>query len=165
MRLRIQVTCPGGRRWRQWPMDFEGRAQRGATLVEFALIAPLFFGLILATIAGSLYVFEVQVANDAAQAGARWAVAAENFPQPVSPVNPPGCPTSEEVVPTSSGISLAARAAAGPFASSMVVEYVAASSGGSSGCQVFVTIPYVRLGGLLGFLPASVGAMAIDYVT
>lgn len=51
----------------------------GATLVEFALIAPVFFFTILGVFAGSAYVLEAQVANQAAQAAARWAVASSNL--------------------------------------------------------------------------------------
>lgn len=165
MRLSCRWAAPGTQANSRCRARRSGWAEHGATLVEFALIAPLFFGLVFATMAGAMYVFEVQVANQAAQAGARWAVAAANFPQPVDVTNPPGCPGVEAPVPLNSGILAAAEAAAGPFASSMTVEYASASNGGSPGCQVFVEIPYVGLGGLLGFLPTVVKATGIDYVT
>lgn len=146
-------------------------ARRGATLVEFALIAPIFFAAVFAVVSFSLYVLEVQVANQSAQAAARWAVAAQNFSTPSGGVqSKPQCPASTPPP----GMLAAAEAAAGPFAGSLasagaVVDNGAtATSGGAVGsyyCQVTVSLPYVAFTGLLGIGPRSIAATAIDYVT
>ncbi|MHB8324088.1 MAG: TadE family protein [Candidatus Dormibacteria bacterium] len=146
------------------------RRQRlaGATTVEFALIAPLLFALVFGLFSAATYVFEVQVANQAAQAAARWGVAAANF-QGDPPA--PQCPSS----PPPDGMISAAQAAAGPFASSInkstlqdLAAMPPASAGlvsGTYGCQIQVTIPYVSFGGFFNLGPTSITATAIDYVT
>ena len=141
------------------------RRQVGAAVVEFALIAPLFFAVVIGLFSAALYVLEVQVANQAAQAGARWAVATDNFPGPVDSANPPGCPASQSQVPSTSGILTAAKSASGPFANSMTVDYNSASYGSAPGCQVTVQVPYVSSGGFFNLGPTSITATAIDYVT
>jgi Flp pilus assembly protein TadG len=59
------------------PMDESSRARRGdetgATLVEFALVAPLVFILIFGLIAGSFLAFQNASLHDGATAGARMA--------------------------------------------------------------------------------------------
>jgi len=47
---------------------------RGQALVEFALVAPIFFLLIFAIIDFGRYVYYVQVINNAAREGARYAI-------------------------------------------------------------------------------------------
>jgi|SRR6478672_6174219 len=52
-----------------------GRAgSRAQALVEFALVAPLFFLLIFAVIDFGRYVYYVQILNNAAREGARYAI-------------------------------------------------------------------------------------------
>jgi len=52
-----------------------GRAgSRAQALVEFALVAPLFFLLIFAAINFGRYVYYVQILNNAAREGARYAI-------------------------------------------------------------------------------------------
>lgn len=138
--------------------------------MEFALIAPIFFGLVFAIVNFSLYVLEVQVANQSAQAAGRWAVAAQNAVvsstvQPTTAPAPP-CPAS----PAPSGMKAAAQAAAGPFAGSLSVTDVGgtATTGpaiGSYYCQVTVTVPYTGFAGFFGIGPRTISASAIDYVT
>ncbi len=136
-------------------------------MVEFALIAPIFFAAVIGLFSAVTYVLEVQVANQAAQAAARWGVAAVNFAAPTG-----GAPLAAQcpatTVPT--GMLSAAKSAAGPFAASMTVTDGGgtASSGGANGstyCQITVTIPVVGFGGYFGIGPASITATALDYVT
>jgi Flp pilus assembly protein TadG len=47
---------------------------RGQALVEFALVAPLFFLLLFAIIDFGRYVYYVQILNNAAREGARYAI-------------------------------------------------------------------------------------------
>ena len=50
------------------------RRTRGQTLVEFALVAPLFFLLLFAIIEGGRFVFFYEVLNNATREGARYAI-------------------------------------------------------------------------------------------
>ncbi len=50
------------------------RGARGQALVEFALVAPLFFLLLFAIIDFGRYVYYVQIINNAAREGARYAI-------------------------------------------------------------------------------------------
>jgi len=54
----------------RWPPR---RAETGATLVEFALVAPVAFMLIFGIIAGSFLVYQNSALHDGASAGARMA--------------------------------------------------------------------------------------------
>ena len=47
---------------------------RGQALVEFALVAPFFFMLLLAIVEFGLAVYYIQVLNNAAREGARYAI-------------------------------------------------------------------------------------------
>lgn len=142
------------------------RRQVGATMVEFALIAPLFFLMVFGIFSAATYVLEVQIANQSAQAAARWAVAAANL-------------TSSQCISTSAlapppagatGMYQAARAAAGPFATSLSLEEVssptpATVTPSAQGCETQVTIPYVSFGGFFDLGPTHITATAFDYVT
>lgn len=141
-------------------------------MVEFALIAPLFFALVFGIFSASMYVLEVQVANQSAQAAARWGVAAQNF------VVLSGATTATPQCPGSppNGMLSAAKAAAGPFAGSLSLTDGGGTAvpGGTSApsdtpsssyCQITVTIPYVSFGGFFNLGPTSITATAIDYVT
>jgi len=141
-------------------------------MVEFALIAPIFFVALFGVFSLALYVVEVQVANQAVQAAARWGVAAANFSG-----GSPQCPEPAGSVPR--GMLQAAQAAAGPFASSVTssagsaslsdaaapAASVAGLARGTSGCQITLTLPYGGFGGFFGLGPHSITATAIDYQT
>jgi Flp pilus assembly protein TadG len=60
--------------------------KRGQALVEFALVAPVFFLIVFAIIDFGRYVYYVQVLNNAAREGARYAIVhgSESF-QPSGP--------------------------------------------------------------------------------
>lgn len=136
--------------------------QRAQTFVEFALVAPIFFALVIGIFSACTYVLEVQVANDSAQSAARWGVLEANFAG-TPPV--PQCPSSTPP----DGMVKAARGAAGPFAASVQVVDSAATppataAPGTYGCEVQVTIPYVSFGGYFGLGPREITATAVDYV-
>jgi Flp pilus assembly protein TadG len=62
------------------------RRFRGQALVEFAFVAPIFFLLIFAMIDFGRYVYYVQVLNNAAREGARYAIVhGSNSFQPAGP--------------------------------------------------------------------------------
>ncbi len=135
-------------------------------MVEFALIAPLFFLMVFGIFSAATYVLEVQIANQSAQAAARWAVAAENLASSQ-------CTSTSALAPPpagATGMYQAARAAAGPFATSLSLQEVnsltpASVSPSADGCETQVTIPYVSFGGFFNLGPTSITATAIDYVT
>ncbi|MDA8394247.1 MAG: pilus assembly protein [Candidatus Dormibacteraeota bacterium] len=132
-------------------------------MVEFALVAPIFMAAVIGLFSAVMFVLEVQVANQSAQAAARWGVAAVNFSGAgPSPQCPGGSPPS--------GMVSAAKAAAGPFATSLSVTDGGgtATGGGAVGsafCQITVSIPTLGFGGYFGIGPKYVTATAIDYVT
>jgi Flp pilus assembly protein TadG len=59
---------------RPWPRSCTRRLSGGQALVEFALVAPIFFLLLFAMIDFGRYVYYVQVLNNAAREGARFAI-------------------------------------------------------------------------------------------
>ena len=73
-------------------MSRRGRRSRGQALVEFTLVAPLFFLLLFAIIDFGRYVYYVQVINNAAREGARYAIVhgSEGIPSTGPPDDPSG---------------------------------------------------------------------------
>ncbi len=69
--------------------------RRGQALVEFALVAPIFFLLLFAIIDFGRYVYYVQVLNNAAREGTRYAIVHGNLS--VAPTGPPGDPSGAAV--------------------------------------------------------------------
>ena len=69
-----------------------GRRSRGQALVEFALIAPLFFLVLFAIIEGGRYVFYYETLNNATREGARYAI--------VNGANTLGCPSGPPALGT-----------------------------------------------------------------
>ena len=59
---------------RPWPSSCIRRLSGGQALVEFALVAPIFFLLLFAMVDFGRYVYYVQVLNNAAREGARFAI-------------------------------------------------------------------------------------------
>lgn len=141
-------------------------------MVEFALVAPIFFALVVGLFSAATYVFEVQVANQSAQAAARWAVATSNFSAGDASASPPVAPTPQcPSTDPPAGMITTAKSAAGPLAGSIDLTDLAApaesgvSAGGTaSGCEIQVTVPYVSFGGFFDIGPKDITATAIDYV-
>lgn len=159
---RAQGRAPGRRR----------RSQKGATIVEFALVGSIFLLVVGALMSAALYVFEVQMANDSAQAAARWAVAVTNYS---STTSAPQCTVSPATAPPAGMIS-AAKAAAGPFASGLTLTTSIPSNANVStgannasedqlGCTVKVSVPNILFGGWVPFGPHNITAVAVDYET
>lgn len=69
---------------------------RGQALVEFSLVAPLFFLLLFAIIDFGRYVYYVQVLNNAAREGARYAIV--HGAASLSPTGPPDDPSGAAVI-------------------------------------------------------------------
>jgi hypothetical protein len=68
------------------------RRTRGQALAEFALVAPIFFLMLFGIIDFGRYVYYVQVLNNAAREGARYAIVhgAEGIPSTGPPDDPSG---------------------------------------------------------------------------
>ncbi len=64
------------------------RRQRGQALVEFAFVAPIFFLMLFGIIDFGRYVYYVQILNNAAREGARYAIVhGSNSFQPTGPTS------------------------------------------------------------------------------
>jgi Flp pilus assembly protein TadG len=72
---------------------------RGQTLVEFALVAPMFFALLIGVIEGGRYVFHAELLNNATREGARYQIvhgsASTTPPRPTGPTS--ADPTGEDI--------------------------------------------------------------------
>lgn len=79
---------------------------RGQALVEFAFVAPIFFLMLYAIIEFGRYVYMVQILNNAAREGARYAIV--HGSQSLSPTGPlPGGATSPD--PTGEDVKAVVR--------------------------------------------------------
>ncbi len=149
--------------------------EQGATLVEFAMVGALFLFTIMGMMTLALYVFEVQAANRAVQAAARWAVAGVNMKQLTGAQGNtlvPECgPNGPLPGVAPSGMLNSAQAAAGPFAPSITSTTLetavpnTAYTNEGPGCVVTVTLPYRAFGLPFGLSLGNVTATATDYVT
>lgn len=121
--------------------------KRGATLVEFALILPVFLVLMLGVVEGSWYVLEVSAISNSARTAARWETVASNYnPADGDPI----CATSTRSAP----LVAAAQSTAGPFASAITSASltnipVTNSQGAVIGCTLTLTVPDQPLESLL----------------
>jgi hypothetical protein len=72
------------------------RSSRGATLVEFALVAPMFFLLLFSIVEAARFTFYYELLNNATRDGARYAIVhgANSF----DPTGPPNDPLGADVV-------------------------------------------------------------------
>jgi Flp pilus assembly protein TadG len=66
------------------------RSSRGQTLVEFALVAPMFFLVLFSIVEGARFIFYYEMLNNATRDGARYAIVhGENSFKPTGPPNDP----------------------------------------------------------------------------
>lgn len=73
-----------------------GRRSRGQALVEFALVAPLFFVLLLGIVEVGRYIFYYEMLNNATKEGARYAIVhGANSACPSGPPPPGGSNTCD----------------------------------------------------------------------
>ena len=77
-------------------MTASSRRRRGQALVEFSLVAPIFFFLIFGIIDFGRYVYYVQVLNNAAREGARYAIVHGGLS--LDPTGPPSADPSGDKV-------------------------------------------------------------------
>jgi len=139
------------------------RLRRGATLVEFALVAPMIFLLFIGIAAGAWYVFEVSAINNSARTAARFEVAAANFQ---SSSGLPDCDASPIV---NAALVSPAKAAAGPFAGAITtstLQNTAVDPSGTDvlGCTVTITVPFSPIESLLHIGPSSISSSFTAYL-
>lgn len=72
------------------------RRRRGQAIAEFAIAAPIFFLILFAIIDFGRYVYYVQVLNNAAREGARYAIV--HGADSLSPTGPPDDPSGADVI-------------------------------------------------------------------
>jgi len=72
------------------------RPSPGQALVEFSLVAPLFFLILFAIIDFGRYVYYVQILNNAAREGARYAIV--HGANSIPPTGPPDDPSGTAVI-------------------------------------------------------------------
>lgn len=128
-------------------------ASHGATLVEFALVAPLFLFVVWGIFAGAWYVLEVSAVTNAAREAASWEVAASNFVT-VNGVTEPYCMDSGNTVPA--GLISAAASTAGPFSGQVTAAAITNTSPSSSSCTITLQLPYSPLATLVPFGPSTI---------
>lgn len=137
------------------------RAGRGATIVEFALVAPLFFSLVWALFAGAWYVLEVSAVTNAAREAASWEVAAANYVT-VNGASEPYCEDTGNTVP--GALRAAAAATAGPFSSDVTNSATITNASNSAGtCTVTLTVPYSPLTSLVPLGPGTITSSSTAY--
>lgn len=92
---------------RRWTL-LAARSRRGQTLVEFAMVAPLFFLLLLSILEFGRAVYYLQILNSAAREGARYAIVHGN--ESVDPSGPPpGYPSTTNGDPFAGHVKQAVR--------------------------------------------------------
>jgi hypothetical protein len=92
-------------------MPTDGRGRRGQALVEFALVAPLFFLLLFAIIEGGRFVFYYEALNSATREGARYAIIHGSNAADGCPSGPPA-PGSTSCDPSAANVKTAVQRAA-----------------------------------------------------
>ena len=86
------MTASPRHRSRRWPRH----RSRGQALVEFSLVAPIFFLVLFGIIDIGRYVYYVQILNNAAREGARYAIV--HGTNSLAPTGPPEDPSGGAVV-------------------------------------------------------------------
>lgn len=127
----------------------------GQSMVEFALILPVFLLLLAGIIDGAWFVLETSALSNAARQAARWEVAAENF-DPTQ--QQPYCQDPSPNVPA--GMVAAAQQGAGPFSALVGSDMTNApgptDSDGYDSCTVTITAPFSPFSGLIRIGPQSI---------
>jgi Flp pilus assembly protein TadG len=116
----------------QKPRAFAGRP-RGQALVEFALVAPFFFILLFSIVEFGRAIYYIQILNNAAREGARYAIVHGNeSTDPTGP--PPGYPLQTNGDPFASDVKQAVR------------HYAIGVIGGTGTTDFVVTVCYIQPG-------------------
>ena len=107
------------------------RSSRGQGLVEFAMIAPLFFLLLLGIVEFGRAIYYVQILNNAAREGARYAIVHGNeSTNPSGP--PPGYPIATNSDPFAANVKQVVR------------DYAIGVTGSTGTADFVVTVCYIQ---------------------
>ena len=124
-------------------------------MVEFALILPVFFLVLMGIVDGAWFVFETSALSNAARQAARWEIGVQNF-DPAQ--QQPYCQDSPPTVPP--GMVAAGQQGAGPFAglvnSDMTNAPGPTDSDGYNSCTVTITAPFSPFSGLVRIGPQTI---------
>lgn len=159
----MRSCAPRARLWHgahqlQWDRH---AGRRGASLVEFALVVPLFLVLLLGIAEGSWFVLEVSAISTSTRTTARWEVVSSNFGAGQLPDCALPSPSAAVVSP--------AKSAAGPFAgaitsSSITNVPVDNSNGNVIGCTVTIKVTYQPLEQLVRLAPSTISSSFTAYI-
>jgi Flp pilus assembly protein TadG len=141
------------------------RAWAGQALVEFALVAPIFFMLLFGIIEGGRFIFYYETLNNATREGARYAIVhGSNSRCPSGPM-PPGDPTPLGCYDPSGAkvVQQVKDTAFGVLGSGVVVtpdwpNPPGLGNGRDADVSVRATYTYAPLLGLVPFPPISITA-------
>ena len=110
-----------------------GKLGRGQALVEFALVAPFFFMLLFSIIEFGRAIYYIQILNNAAREGARYAIVHGNeSTDPTGP--PPGYPVNTNGDPYATDVKQSVR------------RYAVGVIGGTGTANFVVTVCYLNPG-------------------
>jgi len=120
------------------------RRSRGQALVEFAMVAPLFFLLLFGIIEGARFILYYQTLNNATREGARYAIVhgsnsnCPSGPMPPGETAPGGC-----YDPTGANVEQAVKDAAfGLLGSAVIVTPTWGATGNARDSDVTVSAAY-----------------------
>lgn len=142
------------------------RHERGATMVEFAMVLIPFMFIVLALVNAATLVSELQAANYGVQAAGRWVTLTNNFgPNPaLSSGYGMQCNTADSSKPVPPGMVATAKAAAGIFASDITASSITTQlTPNQNGCIVTLRIPVVGLDNVIHIGPQWIIVQATDH--
>ena len=137
----IKLARPTTTRRPRWGGQRSGRV-RGQALVEFALVAPIFFLVLFSIIEFGRYVYTVQILNEAAREGARYAIV--HGSQSLCPSGPmPGVTIANPCDPTGQNVKdLVVRDATGVAGTAPITPTVTWPVDNARGHTVTVAVSY-----------------------
>jgi hypothetical protein len=137
----IKLVRPTSSRRPRWPGQRSGRVW-GQALVEFALVAPIFFLVLFSIIEFGRYVYTVQILNEAAREGARYAIV--HGSQSLCPSGPmPGVTMTNPCDPTGQNVKdLVIRDATGVAGTAPITATVTWPVDNARGHSVTVAVSY-----------------------
>jgi hypothetical protein len=137
------------------------RSERAQALVEFALVAPIFFVLLFATIEGGRFILYYETLNNATREGARYAIVhGYNSRCPSGPMPPGETPPPCYDLPGAKVVQAVKDTAFGVLGSSVLVTptWPDGDNGRDQDVNVTATYTYRALVPLLPLPPISITA-------
>jgi Flp pilus assembly protein TadG len=126
-------------------------SSRGQTLVEFALVSTLFFGMFIGIFEVARYVYSANAVTSGAHEGARWAIAVNNAPSG----------QTDACDSTLAGLQSAVRRSAQGL--TVTITTTRDPSAVSQWCQVNVVSRFVPVGGAFPLPTFDVSSRSRQY--